>query len=674
MKRTIKILGFVFSLLLITACGKYGYDFVDGYQEGDMDPSPIETDTTMYVADKSLYHRARIYPGLVGENVRRITDTTITFDMDYVYVKSSDLKVNVTPPPIFSTGLYAPAGENIKITVPAGVVGLTAQIGVHMDNLTGKDPLRRDPIIYTRKELFPGVNYIKNLYGGTLWLLTNNSRSAPVALQFAGAVRSPDFILGESNVEDWLAEVEARQVPWLEVRSPRVIFSIPRNMVVNYRDDASKVQGALTEWNEIYEKDFYDWMGLDANTTDLRNRYPDLAERAVLDIQPSVGYAHNGNPWVAQADRHWFRMFVDRDYILNPENLGEVSWGAFHELGHNYQQGGTWSWNGLGETTNNLFIWKAANRLNRLAIANHPSIPGAFEIGLEYAAKTGSKNIITDTETTTGSHPFVKILLFLQIYNKAVGANGESGWDFMPYIYKKARTTDFSFALDEAKRDFFYRALCEFTGRDYQRFCKAWGIQISALARREMSALYPPLEKAIWTYNPLDDTGGEDDLPTKFDLDRDDWTVVASSVATGEGDLGGAAEFLLDGNTQSFWMSNVNNQPPHNVTFTMSFPEEVKGFYIMARQAGGNIPARIKIEVSTDGISYRQLTDADLKEGTRLLSSPLPNSGTERYGRIEFTLKNAEFYKSFRYVFEGTSQAGSHFVGVAEAGAFFDVD
>lgn len=672
MKRKLTALFFGLSILSLVACGKYGYDFVDGYQDGDTDPTEVITDTTMNVADKSLYHRARIFPGLVGENVPRVTDTTVIFNMEYDYISSQDLKVSVTPPPIFSSGLYAPAGENIKIIVPEGVLGLTAQIGVHMDNLTGKDPLRRDPIIYSRKELFPGVNYIKNLYGGTLWILTNNSRPMPVSLQISGAVRSPDFILGQTNVSDWLEEVENTQVPWIEARSKRVVFSIPRTMIMNYKTEASRIEAALQEWNEIYEKDFYDWMGLEENAPDRRNRYPSIAERAVLDIQPSVGYAHNGNPWVAQMDRHWFRMFVDRDYILNPENLDEVSWGAFHELGHNYQQGGTWSWNGLGETTNNLFIWKTANRLNRLAIANHPNTRGDFVAGVAYAVKSGTKNIITDVETA--EKPFVKILLFLQIYNKAVGKNGEPGWDFMPYIYKKARNTTYSFTLDEAKRDFFYRTLCEFTGRDYQRFCKAWGIQISALARREMSALYPSMEKAIWSYNPLNNTGGDDDLPSKFDLDRDDWTATASSEATGEGDLGGAARFLLDGNLASFWMSNVSNQPPHRVTFTLPAQEEIKGFFIAARQAGGNIPARVNIEVSTDGITYTQLTDGDLKANTRLLSDPLPNSGPDRYARIEYTLKNAAFYKAFRYVFEGSSQNNSNFVGVAEAGAFYDVD
>ncbi|SKC07672.1 F5/8 type C domain-containing protein [Sphingobacterium nematocida] len=675
MKRNFKSLLVFASLLSLLSCGKYGYDFADGYQDGDKDPSAIETDTTMYVADKSLYHRARIFPGLVGDNVGRIKDTTITINMNYANVTANDLKVSVVPRPVFSTGLYAPAGENIKIIVPAGIIGLTVQVGVHTNNLSSMDPRRRDPLIFTRKELFPGINYVKNLYGGTIWIITNNSRPTPVSLKFDGAVKSPDFILGESNVTDWLAEVEATAVPWIEVRSKRVVFSIPRAMVLNHRAEASRVELALTEWNEIYEKDFYDWMGLDPNTTDVKNRYPDLAERGVLEIQlPDGVAAHSGYPWMAQLNKHWFFMFVDRDYILNPNNLEEVSWGAFHEVGHNYQQGGTWSWNGLGETTNNLFIWKAAHRLQRLAIANHPAIRGAFDDGLVYTQKAGTKNIITDSETSTGNHPFVKILLFLQIFDQAKGKNGESGWDFMPYLYRNARNTDFSFALDEAKRDFFYRNLCDFTGKDWQRFCKAWGVQISALARREMSAKYSPIDKTYWTYDPLTKTGGNDVLPSKYDLEREDWTVTASSEATGEGALGGAAKFLLDGNLQSFWMSNTANEPPHQLTFTLTSPEEMKGFYIIARQAGANIPARIKIQASTDGITYTTLTDADLKPGTTLLSSPLPTGAENRVKRVEFVLKQSKFYKSFRYIFEGMNQNNSHFVGVAEAGAFYDVN
>lgn len=674
MKRTYRnIFILAATLMALASCGKYGYDFQDGHNIGDKDPSPIETDTTMYVADKSLYHRARIYPGLVGDNVPRIADTAITFDMDYVYVSSADLKVSVVPQPIFSTGLYAPAGENIKITVPEGVLGLTVQIGVHTDNLSGKDPLRRDPVIFTKKELFPGVNYVKNLYGGTIWIITNISRQNPVTLRFAGAVRSPDFILGQTNVNEWIKEVENTQVPWVEARSRRVIFSIPRNLILSYKNDALNIEGALQEWNEIYEKDFYDWMGLVANTTDLKNRYPDLPERAVLDIQPSVGYAHNGNPWVAQADRHWFRMMVDHNYILNPDNLPEVSWGAFHELGHNYQQGNTWSWSGLGETTNNLFVWKAANRLNRLAIANHPAIPDAFEQGLQYAAKTTGKNIVTDSEMTTGNHPFIKILLFLQIFNKAVGKNGESGWEFMPFIYSKARNTNYSFTLDEAKRDFFYRALCEFTGKDYRRFCKAWGIQISTLARQEMSALYPPLDKAIWTYNPLTNSGGEDVIIPKEDIDVSEWTIVAKSTEepTGEGANNGQAIRLIDGDVNTFWHSQwaaATASLPHSITFGLKSNEIVKGFYLVPRQnSSGQRPRSVEIQISKDNVNYTTLTQDDLEEG---YSFTMANTAD----RKEFRLKQSQEIRYVRIFFRENNHSGNSHHALAEFGAFYDVD
>ncbi len=674
MKRNFKSFCIAVSLLALTSCGKYGYDFENGYQEGDPESSPISTDTTMNFADKSLYHRARIFPGLVGDNVKRIADTTLTFDMDYINITAQDLKVNVVPRPIFSTGLYAPAGENVKIIVPPGVIGLTVQVGVHTNDLSSLDPRRRDAVIYTRKELFPGVNYVKNLYGGTILILTNNSRPNPVKLQFAGAVKSPDFILGKSNVQDWLAEVEATAVPWIEVRSERVIFSIPRAYVLNYRAEATNVEGALKEWNEIYVKDFYDWMGLDPNSSDSKNRYPDLPERAVLEIQlPDGVYAHNGNPWMAQMDKHWFSMFVDRNYILNPNNLPEVSWGAFHELGHNYQQGGTWSWNGLGETTNNLFIWKAANRLNRLAIANHPAIPDAFVAGLEYANRTGSKNIITDKETSTGNHPFVKILMFLQIYNKAVGKNGESGWDFMPYIYKKARNSDYSFTLDEAKRDFFYRNLCEFTGQDWQRFCKAWGIQISSLARREMSALYQPLDKAVWTYNPLTNTGGEGTINPKEDVENTEWTILAKSTEepTGEGAGNGQAIRLIDGNTATYWHSQWSAATatlPISVTFELKNNEIVKGFYLVPRtNSSGQRPKNIEVQVSRDNVNYTTLTDADLEAG---YSFQMVNS----VDRKEFRLKRQQEIRYIRIFFRENNHSGSVHHALSEFGAFYDVD
>src|SRR5690606_27169680 len=116
------------ALSLLASCGKYGYDFADGYQQGDPDGNDPGNDTSMTWIDRSMYDKARTYPGLVGANVKRIQDTTINLPLNFRWVNSSDLKVSVVPSPVFSTGLYAPAGENIRITVPEGIIGLSAQI------------------------------------------------------------------------------------------------------------------------------------------------------------------------------------------------------------------------------------------------------------------------------------------------------------------------------------------------------------------------------------------------------------------------------------------------------------------------------------------------------------------------------------------------------------------
>lgn len=83
------------------------------------------------------------------------------------------------------------------------MIGMTVQVGVHTDNITGKDAPRRDNIIYTRRELFPGNNYVMNLYGGTIWIINQNTSSTPVNLKFAGVVKANDFVLDRDNVDQW---------------------------------------------------------------------------------------------------------------------------------------------------------------------------------------------------------------------------------------------------------------------------------------------------------------------------------------------------------------------------------------------------------------------------------------------------------------------------------------
>lgn len=660
-------------LLIIVSCGKYGYDYKDGYSEGDKDPSTILTDTAMNVADKSLYHRARIFPGLIGEQVKRIADTTVTFNMNYQNVSARDLTVRFTPLPIFSTGLYAPAGENIRIVVPSGVLGLTVQVGVHTEDLSYLSTLRRDPIIYSKQELFPGINFVKNLYGGTLWILTNNSREVPVSLHFSGAVRSPDFILGSMTPQEWIKEVESIEVPWLEIRSQRVVFSVPRSLVLDNKSASLTIDQALNAWKSIYEEDFYKWIGLEKNAVDARNRFPELPERAVLDIQLEYGLAHSGSPWVAQMDNAWYSSITNIDYILNSNVAGPSSWGVFHEIGHNYQQN-FWVWNGLEEVTNNLFIWKSASRYRKLALAYHESIPQAFVEGLQYAAKYITKDMAFDAAINNTNGDYIRILPFLQIYNKAVGKNGESGWDFMPYIYNRTRNEKEPLVLDEARRDYFYRSISDFTGRDWRKFFDAWGIRLSVLAKNEIADLYPAIDKDIWTYNPLTNTGGDGPISAKEDVDNTQWSIRNKSseeIIEEGGTNSGRAIRIIDGNNKTYWSSGFSfgiEEPPHSITFDMKKKQFIKGFYLVPRlDSKEQRPRRIEIRISSDNKNYIRLSNADLEQG---YSFEMVNDAE----RKEFRLKNQQEMRYVQIYFRTENYSRGPVHAVAEFGAFTDID
>ncbi|NGM61613.1 hypothetical protein G5B30_06745 [Sphingobacterium sp. SGG-5] len=670
MKRYLRFLVLSIGIITVVSCGRYGYEFADGYQQGDADgKTPPDNDMTF--VDRSLIDRARIYPGLVGENVRRIPDTTIMLDLDFKWIKSIDLRVQVTPTPILSTGLYAAAGENIRITVPNGVLGLTVQVGAHRDNLTGKDPLRRDPIIYTVKELFPGDNYVRNPYGGIIWIHAALSRSQPVALKISNAVRTSDFIRGVTDQDQWLADVEANDVPWLELRSERTIFAVPREYVIRYKDRLS-VDKILATWNEIYEKDYYDWMGLQPNVTgdDLRDSYPQLPERGVLDIQPSAGYAHSGFPWVAQQDMHWFLMFSSYDYFVGSINTGEGAWGTFHEIGHNYQQPSIWSWGGLGETTNNLFVFKTANRYGNPAIANHPALQGAFTKALAFAAYNNAKNFANPGSdwTDDGTVPFFKLTPFLQIFNKVKGKNNEPGWDFMPFLYTKARHSKTVFVLDQAKIDFFYRTLCEFTGKDYFRFFNAWGIGLSTLARREMRNTYDPMDQQIWTYNPLTNTGGDGALGSKYDLNGSLFQYSANfPAATQTGDNGGFAVLndgaygTVDAPGGTYFhtcYSGCGAVPvPFIIDIDLSGVEAFKGIYYGNRANSGSTVPRMIVSISNDNHTWTEIAD-------------FTNLPTTRPGRIERAFSQVYEARYVRVTFPQLASNGH--IMLSELGLFYD--
>lgn len=594
--------------LLITciavACGeKDSLEFEDG-TPGDGALAPVITvDTSVRSIDVSKYAQARLFPGLVCTDEPRGT-YTLAMDLNYNFV-GEDLRISVPPQAQFSTGLYAAPGELLVIDVP-GDYSLSVQVGAWTDNLSNLPNAPRDPVIYTRTQLAPGRNYVRNLYGGHIYIYAGRPITSPVNITFTNVVKSPDFILGETTNEAWQTAIRNSCVPWLELRSKNIIFTVPREYCIT--NPIADPTALMQEWDDAINLDYYQWQGLEENPTNPVDKAPLLPWRVVQDIKPVVGYGHSGYPIVTFNDYGWYNEFTDINQIR-----GGGAWGTFHELGHNNQQTRYWSWSSLVETTCNLFVFKVARRQELKGYKawppTHPALPTRIPQALSFALDGSATKNFDGTDARIND-PFSRLTPFIQIFDKIPanwGYQGQpDGWGFMAELYKKARRANRISITDQDKRDFFYETISDYTKKDWQLFFKAWGINISNISINKISSRYNLMSQEIWKYNPLTRTGGD----TFVDLyNRGLWTITPSSEeAGGEGPApNGRAVAVLDGNLTTFWHSNwsvTSPNPPHILTFDMGRALDIKGFKIWQRQSLTRNIKNMVVEVSLNGTTW----------------------------------------------------------------------
>lgn len=623
--------------LLFAACRReYNFDFEDGIPGKGADGSSVTVDTSIKSIDASKFAKARVFPGLVCNDEPRLMNQDVTLDLDYFYVTKEQLRMSTIPEPQFSTGMYAGPGELVIVDVPAGLNSLSIQIGAWTYDASAVQNSQRDPVIYLKDKLVAGRNYFRNLYGGPIYIIASRPVETPVTLKFSNVVKMPDYILGQTNEAQWQAAIRSSCVPWLELRSENMIFTVPRDYCVNRNISALDV--IMNGWNDAIKKDYYEWIGLKEAPApgDEVDQAPILPWRAVLDItiNPGAGGV-SGYPF--RALMYWFPEWTDPQLINNA-----ASWGTFHEIGHNHQQGQYWSWSSLGETTNNLFIFKNAKRLG-VYPAKHTypvdDLAGKITPAVTWAASAVGTRNFDGTEAVIND-PFARLTPFLQIFNKVPANWGYAGqpwgWDFMGYIYKRARRAIRISTNDQQKRDFFYEAICDYTRTDWIPFFQQWGIAVSATVAARISSQYPVMKQKIWEYNPITQTGGDGSFVY--------WSITGSSEETsGEGAVNGRLVTLLDGDLNTYWHSKWSSpaaNPPHTITVDMRSTQSIKGFQI-AQRPGGTTPTsravkNVRIEVSTNGTTWTAVTGSPFtlenERGMQNLNLPAPIS--VRYFRL----------------------------------------
>lgn len=389
------------------------------------------------------------FPGAVPADATRVRAT---------------VTVDTSIPDWASTGLYAPPGEAITVTLPDGAesAGLWLRIGPHTDANWHHDRWTRFPDISYAAPLAQKVTRFGNPFGGLVYIVVpHGCKLGSVAVEVAGAVEAPLFVQGVTPLHIWRSSIRNRPAPWAELATRKVILTIP-SAVVRELDDP---EALLAVWDHALD-----------SIADLAAIPRDRArpERICSDMQISAGYMHSGYPIMTWLDVP--PVMVDRDRLV--QGGSKTCWGFWHELGHNHQSG-DWTFEGTGETTVNLFSLYCCERISNEPVARNGWLNVAqrnarvrkyFEDGSKYEEWKAD--------------PALSLMLYAQLQQAF-------GWGAFQRLFAEYRALPESERprSDEEKRDQFMVRLSRQVGLNLGPFFAAWGVPTSEAARKSIGDL-----------------------------------------------------------------------------------------------------------------------------------------------------------------------------------------
>jgi hypothetical protein len=361
-----------------------------------------------------------------------------------------------------STGLYAAPGSPIAIA--AGFKG-TIRIGAHTDELWHLDSWERAPEVSASYEVV-GPATIASRFGGLLYVDQTDTRQPTSDLiTISGAVESPLYLEGQTTIAQWNAMRAAPAAPWSEIAARRVVLTVPSS-VLGIVDDPA----ALTKyWDEVMELAFQ-----------LYSAPPrDRPERYTVDRQISAGYMHSGYPIMTGDD-------VAKDFVdvrkLRSQGSPVATWGFYHEMGHNFQEG-EWTFDGTGEVTNNLLALYASEKLNGVTPATYGLAHKAMD---PKAQRARLENYIADGARFEAwkSDPFLALTMYAELREAF-------GWSPFMQVFAEYRTLskDEVPTSEREKHDQWMVRFSRQIGRNLGPFFQAWGVPTSEAARASISSL-----------------------------------------------------------------------------------------------------------------------------------------------------------------------------------------
>lgn len=399
------------------------------------------------------------FPGNVGTGAPRITKT---------------IAVNTDVWDWHSTGLYAAAGEVIIMTFPSNAVskGFEVQIGSHTDGLWNKDSWVRCPDIVRRYPVKQARVEAASAFGGLIYIVApKGSGLGVISVSIQNAIQAPYFKLGQTTAAEWRSTLRNAPVPWAELACDNFIMTLPADSLRTLDDPDS----IMTYWDKIMHgySSLLGWSWSDHRP-----------ERMVLDADIQLGWLHSGYPFMGY-------VAITRDNVTM-NSLKYNNWGAYHELGHNFQVG-SWTFGGGGEITNNIQIlylydliadtayqslkdWKSGNAGN-----DRDQRLSAYFKGKSHEGVYSFQSV----EAFTG------LLFYIELQEGF-------GWDAFKNVFKSYIGQP-AIDNDQEKRDQWLIRFSKAAGRDLSRFFEIWGIPVTSAAKRQVAGpalwIHPELSK-----------------------------------------------------------------------------------------------------------------------------------------------------------------------------------
>ena len=375
------------------------------------------------------------------------------------------------------------------------------------------------------------------------------------------------------------------------------------------------------------------------------------------------GYDAGGVPFYGLGGRFAFVMdYANFEAGMDPAEAGAWLGGTFHEAGHGFwlphnQHKGTDNWTSL-MSWGNMTYTEAEPEKTRLTKAScsildvcqvfaidnsvdyYSSIP-AFEIK-KLNAYYHDDNIIIDCRFSTD----ITVKSAITFHDPYVG-EGDANYNAVSYcttdIIKAANGVDDSIHFVMPVSGLITGVNSNYT--DYPFSLMLWfnheNGQFSTL-----SGIDYEWEGSIPTI--FEDIGFDDE-----EISRSGWTVYDYSsqgiYEVSEGNMNGAVEDAIDGNINTYWVSEwEHSQPdyPHYLAFDMGKSESVNGFFFTPVNRYDGRPDEIIIEVKIKGddewtsLGSFHLEDNSMKQKIQLGSVPQ----NFRYFKVSFINSHTEFF------------------------------